>query len=133
MLYQIEAKESIRKLVLMHQELMFSGGVSPNSDFYLDFVKLQHKVLAMFNLPPTNYHKSLSTSYPFSCKMTKRMVAIERVAELTDFYGLYFLNGIILMGFPNDNLGFSSQIEKVEWVFFRLSQRAEEYHKKGRI
>lgn len=126
-----EAKEHIRLLIEAQREIFFTGGIAENSEFYKNFKKTQEEVLAYFNLDPTPLHYLILFHYPFQANHLLNTIAVETKAEWSSMGGKYFLGCYLASGYPNNSYGCLSIIDKIEHIFYRLTQRAAYLRKKG--
>jgi hypothetical protein len=126
-----QAKEKIRLLLEAQREIFFTGGISPNSKCHQNFVETQEEVLAYFNLDPTPLHYLILFHYPFQANHLLNTIAVETKAEWSSMGGKYFLGCYLASGYPNDCYGCFSVIDKLEHVFYRLTQRSAYLKRKG--
>ena len=60
------ARQAIRQLIILQDELIRSGGVSPLSDPYTKFITQKKIVLGLFQLPETNKNLFILFDFPLS-------------------------------------------------------------------
>ncbi|MEI7847697.1 MAG: hypothetical protein WCK35_17980 [Chloroflexota bacterium] len=62
----LDKKHIIKFVIEVHQRVINTGGITTQSWLYQLFVRRQHLVLKLFNLPPTNENLLTTVNYPCS-------------------------------------------------------------------
>jgi hypothetical protein len=121
------AKAEIRKLIEAQQQVLLLGGVW-NASRKMAFLREQRwRILLLFGLPTTKRNLNLLIRYPFSLGIRQPDMVSERLANLyyCRWFGAWFLDGVLTMGFGNDDVTFGNIDAKVDYLFWKLTQEAE--------
>ena len=123
------ARQSIRQLIILQQELILSGGVSPLSENYRQFITQKKIVLQMFFLPGTTENLSILFDFPLShandypFPLWEKFCRFKRELIVKWFY--YDLKKGKPWARRSDKLW--SVDEKAAWVYGNLVRRAIEH------
>lgn len=121
------AKAEIRKLIEAQQEVILLGGVW-NASRRMAFLREQQwRILGLFDLPKSKKNFNLLGNYPFSLGIRQPDMVPERLANLyyCRWFGAWFLDGDLTMGYGNDDVSFGNIDAKVDYLFWKLTQEAE--------
>jgi len=112
-------KREIRKLIILQQEVLLADGVSTNSTKLAFMQNHQWQILGTFGLPMSRKNINLLSRYPNSMVIREPEMVPERLASLCfcRWFGAYFLNGDLAMGYGNDDMSFSNIYKKQTTCF----------------
>jgi hypothetical protein len=124
-----QARQAIRQLIILHQDVLLAGGISPLSDPYTQFIAQKKAVLRTFALPETNenlfimFDFPLSRAYDYPFPMWEKICFFRRETLVRSYY--YNLQRGIPWAKNANNLW--NLEERVEWCYGNLVTRAIEH------